>query len=80
MPRYAKPTDLGAKAVIEKAAAYFGPGGLGLDIVEQGECCLRFQGGGGHVFVEIEEKGNGSEVDIETREWDYHVKEFLKKI
>ncbi|MGA9351057.1 MAG: hypothetical protein WBW48_19945 [Anaerolineae bacterium] len=55
---------------------------------EQGEGCVRFEGGGGYVFVQVCEKGpalsgvegRGSEVGLETREWDYQVKQFMRKI
>jgi hypothetical protein len=38
--------------------------------------------GGGYVFVQAEEgeNGNGSLVEAESREWDYHVKRFLVKV
>jgi hypothetical protein len=39
--RYSIETKLGAEEAIEKAAAYFGEGGLGLTVVEQGSCCVR---------------------------------------
>ncbi len=47
---------------------------------EQDECCVTFEGGGGHVSVAICEKGKGSEVELETREWDYQAREFMAKI
>lgn len=80
MGRYSKESTLRAEEIVEKAAAYFGPGRLGLEVAEQGECCLLLQGGGGHVYLEIEKKDSGSAVEIETREWDYHVKAFLKEL
>lgn len=68
--------------VIEQAVAFFGPGGLGLDVVDHADCCARFEGGGGHVFVEAagREKGKGSEVRVESREWDQAAKAFLAKL
>lgn len=80
MGRYMKESTLSAKEIVEKAVTYFGPGGLGLDIAEQDECCLLLKGGGGHVYIEAEKKESGSTVEIETREWDHHVKAFLTKV
>ena len=36
---------------VKKAMAYFGEGGLGLEVSEQNPCCAYFVGGGGHVSV-----------------------------
>jgi hypothetical protein len=49
-------------------------------VKDQGEGCATFEGGGGHVFVQVCEGGKGSEVDLETREWNYQVKQFMGKI
>ena len=88
MARYGKESKLSPDKVLEKALQFFGPGGLGLEVKEQDECCASFEGGGGHVVVRASEKGpalsgvegKGSEVDLETREWDYQVKQFMGKI
>jgi hypothetical protein len=88
MARYGKESKLSPDKILEKAIEFFGPDGLGLEVKEQGEGCATFEGGGGHVFVQACEKGpalrlrsgQGSEVDLETREWDYQVKQFMGKI
>jgi hypothetical protein len=80
MARYGKESKQSPAQVMKKALEFFGPGGLGLEIKEEGEGCASFEGGGGHVFVQVCEKGRGSEVDLETREWDYQVKQFMGKI
>ena len=80
MARYGKESKLSPDKVMEKALEFFGPGGLGLEVEEQGEGCVTFEGGGGHVFVQACEGGKGSEVELETREWDYQVREFMGKI
>jgi hypothetical protein len=80
MARYGKESKQSPAQVMKKAIEFFGPGGLGLEIKEEGEDCASFEGGGGHVFVQVCEKGRGSEVDLETREWDYQVKQFMGKI
>lgn len=79
MPRYSFDTKLDPEEAIDKAAAYFGEGGLGLDMIEEGPCCLFFEGGGGHIRVMAvrgEEEAKTT-VELETREWDYHVKRFM---
>ena len=80
MIRIGKESKLVSSKVIEKAVVFFGPGGLGLEVKERAECCARFEGGGGFVFVQAVERDKGSDVDVESREWDYQVKEFLHKI
>lgn len=68
--------------VIEKAVAFFGPSNMGMDVVEQGDCCARFQGGGGYVFVQaadIDGK-DGSKVTVEGREWETQIKQFMGEI
>jgi hypothetical protein len=74
--RYGTETKLKPAEVLERAAEYFGEGGLGLDIGSRDDCCVSFEGGGGHVTVTAVE-GQKTAVDIETREWDYQVKKFM---
>jgi len=52
-----------------------------LKLVESNECCLSFEGGGGHVTVAAARcKPDSTDVDLETREWDYQVKKFMEKL
>lgn len=80
MARYGKVSKLSPAQVLEMALQFFGPAGLGLKVVELGEGCMSFEGGGGHVFVQVYEDGKGSQVELETREWDAKVREFIAKI
>lgn len=80
MARYGKESKLSPTKVLEKAIEFFGPGGVGLEVKEQDEGCARFEGGGGHVFVRVCKGEKGTEVELETREWDYQVKQFMRKI
>jgi len=68
--------------VIGRAVSFFGPGGWGLEVVERAECCARFVGGGGHVFVQVtgKEGEKGSTVAVESVEWEHAAKEFLTKL
>jgi len=77
-----KESKLVPSKVIDKAVAFFGPRGWGLEVTDRAECCAHFEGGGGHVSVQAteKEKGKGSEVTVESREWEHAAKEFLAKV
>lgn len=79
MARYSAETRRSPEKVVKKALAFFGPGGLGLTVEEQGDCCLHLTGGGGYVRIQIElgESGRTSVV-LETREWDSQAMRFLE--
>ena len=79
MAAYYVETKLSPEKVLAKALATFGEGGAGLDVTEQSQCCARFEGGGGHVFVTVSE-GDKNKVDLETREWDYQVRQFMQRL
>lgn len=80
MPRYSVKTAKGPEEAVEEAKAFFGEGGLGLEIASETPCCITLQGGGGHVTVTTSNEEDKTEVDLETREWDYHVKQFMRQI
>jgi hypothetical protein len=68
--------------VLEQAVDYFGPDGVGLELTENGATSVRFQGGGGYVVVRAQRQQDSemTEVEIESREWDYNAKRFLEEI
>lgn len=74
--RYAIETERKTSEVLDLAEEYFGEGGLGLERTSRDDCCVSFEGGGGHVTLTVSE-GEKTSVDLETREWDYHVKKFM---
>jgi hypothetical protein len=80
MARYSVETKMSPEEAIRFAVVYFGEGGLGLKVADEEACCARFEGGGGHVLVTSVEGGKKTEVTLETREWDYHVRQFMRKI
>jgi hypothetical protein len=80
MSRYSVQTKLSPEAAIEKAIAYFGEGGLGLEVTDRGERCANFKGGGGHIDIVACDDEEKTEVNLETREWDFHVRSFIGKI
>ena len=79
MGHYGIETELSPEEVMQKARAYFGEGGLGLALTEENECCLTFEGGGGHVTISVT-NGEKTDVDLVTREWMYDVKRFMNMI
>jgi hypothetical protein len=79
MARYGVYAKLDPEEVIRRAVDFFGEGGLGLTVTEQGSCCATFEGGGGHVSVTVN-VGDKTEVELVTREWDYDVKRFMRDI
>jgi hypothetical protein len=73
-------SKLSPEEAVKRAVKFFGPEGYGLKVKEEAPCCVEFEGGGGGVAVSASAQGKGSRVDIESREWDYQVKEFIQKI
>jgi hypothetical protein len=73
-------TKLKPDEVVKKALEFFGPGGYGLKVTDQSDTCAYFEGGGGGIEVTTCTDDKGTSVDLETREWEYQVKEFAVKI
>ncbi len=80
MPLYSVKTRGSPEEAIQKAKAFFGEEGLGLEMVQESPCCITLQGGGGHVTVTANENEGKTEVELETREWDYQVKQFMRQV
>ncbi len=66
--------------VVKKALEFFGPSGYGLKVTEQSDTCAYFEGGGGGINVTACTDNTETSVDLETREWEYQVKEFAGEI
>jgi hypothetical protein len=77
--RYEVTTSLTPQQVMERAAAHFGPQGLGLETTSRDERCLVFEGGGGYVALKIQ-PGDKTTVELETREWDRVVEQFMSQV
>jgi hypothetical protein len=77
--RYEVMTRLTPEEVIEDALAYFGPGSTGLEVTSRTARGVVLQGGGGYVAIQAQ-PGARTTVDIETREWDYPVQQFMVRI
>jgi hypothetical protein len=68
MIRYGNDSELSPREVVQKAIAFFGPGGMDLEKKLVGEGEARFEGGGSHIVVHVREEGKGSEIDLITVE------------
>jgi hypothetical protein len=80
MLRIAKQTRLKPEDIIKKASRFFGEGGEELEEKERNHCCISFEGAGGYVAVSVVDEGKHRVIDVETREFEYQVKAFLKNI
>jgi len=82
MAAYSKDSKHSAQQVIEKAVKFFGSKPLHLKTRDVKDDCLcaSFEGGGGFVNLTASDKAKGSEVNLETREWDYWVEKFMEEI
>jgi hypothetical protein len=82
MARYGKESKLSPVGILEKAVEFFGPGGEGLKVKSRDERCVRLEdeSGYGYVFIQVCKKEKSAEVTLETREWDFQVKQFMGEI
>ncbi|MFC1932760.1 hypothetical protein ACFLXU_03895 [Chloroflexota bacterium] len=80
MLRIATKTKLNPEEAIKRAVEFFGPGGYGLEVREQEACYASFQGGGGGVAVTASAEEKGTSVELVSREWDFQVNEFIRKV
>jgi hypothetical protein len=77
--RYEVTTTLTPQEALERASVHFGPGGEGLDISSRDECCIIFQGGGRYVTITAQ-PGEKTMLELETREWDRAVQQFMQQV
>ncbi len=71
-------TKLSLEEVVKRLKEFFGKGGAGLNLTEEGPQCLNFEGGGGYVNATIcEVEGGKTSVNLVSQEWDYQVKKFF---
>jgi hypothetical protein len=80
MLKLEKRTKKKPEEVAQKLKSFFGKGGLGLDLKADTPVCLTFEGGGGYVNATLCEEDAGTRLDLETKEWDYQVKEFASRL
>jgi hypothetical protein len=77
--RYQVSTTLTPHEALDRAIAHFGPGGQGLVLTSRPLLGLVFQGGGGHVAITVQ-PGAETTLELETREWDYAVQQFMAQV
>lgn len=80
MLRISKSTRCSPAEILSQAERFFGKGGEGLVQTGRNDCCISFEGTGGHVAVTLSEEGQERTVEIETREFEYQVRRFLERI
>ena len=80
MVRYQVSTVQTPQEVLERAMQHFGPQGAGLQVTSQNLLGVVFQGGGGHVAVTLQPGAEETVVELETREWDFPVQQFMAQI
>jgi len=80
MGHYGVKTELSPEEVIQKAKAYFGEQGMGLTTLEEGACCISFEGSGGFVSITLAQEEDKTDVDLMTREWMFDVQQFMRII
>ncbi len=73
-------TKLSIDDVAKRAKRFFGKGGLGLEVSEENQQCLSFDGGGGYVTATLCPEGDMTRVTLVTQEWDHQVKEFASSL
>jgi hypothetical protein len=78
--RYEVTTKMSPQEAITYAKDYFGPQGVGLQVMDENELCVTLQGGGGHVSVMACPGEKRTTLELETREWDYPVRQFMSKV
>jgi hypothetical protein len=76
--RYEVQTYMTPQEVMQAAISFFGVG-LELELQSQGFDSLQFVGGGGHVTLTVKD-GDPVIVELETREWDAQVEEFMAHV
>jgi hypothetical protein len=76
--RYEVQTSMTPQEVLEEAITFFGVG-LDLELQSRGLGTLHFVGGGGHVSLMVKDEDPVA-VELETREWDAQVEEFMARI
>ena len=78
--RYEVTTTLSPQAAIAYAKNYFGPQGVGLEVIDEQTASVTLIGGGGHVSVVACSGEKKTTLELETREWDYPVRQFMHEV
>lgn len=80
MIRLQKKTKMSPQETIDKAMAFFGPSGYGMDVSDQSKGSVRFEGAGGGVEIATYLEDKNTSVEVISREWEIQAREFMAKI
>lgn len=72
-------TKLSDAEAAKRIKRYFA-GQLGLEIMEESDGYLTFEGGGGFVNAMLRHEDGETHVDFETREWEEQVKKMAEQL
>jgi hypothetical protein len=77
-----KDSKLAPSEVVDKAIAFFGPPGAGLNVVEWDAGSARFEGTGGYVFVQTtgSDEQEGSTTTVQGRGWEQQIRQFMGEL
>jgi hypothetical protein len=53
---------------------------VGLEVIDEHDTCVTLQGGGGHISVVACADDKQTTLELETREWDYPVQQFMREV
>jgi hypothetical protein len=73
-------TKLTPEEATRRAKEFFGANGYGLKLVEETPTSACFEGGGGRIEIVACKEDKGTSIDLISQEWDYQVREFIKKV
>jgi len=67
-------------SIFDKAVKYF-VDDVGLKVTEKGDCCVNFADENqlGYIRITVAKKDGKFEVNVESREYDYHAKKFVSE-
>jgi hypothetical protein len=77
--RYEVTTLLTPEEALARALTHFGPGGMGLAVTTRTHRSMMFQGGGGYVMITVQPEVETT-LELETREWDHAVQQFMAQV
>ena len=73
-------TKLSVEDTIDRIKAYFGKGGFGLELKDENEACLNFEGSGGYITAIVCAEDKKTKVDLTGQEWEIQMKKFASKL
>ena len=75
-----KSVTMSCEEVMKRADNYFSKNGLSCDESDAEHFCAYYSGGGGHVRIHCCPESKGTRINIEGREWDYQIKQFMANL